>query len=368
MSAVCFWPRFLFVSRGIGFPSSISGELLDLKNLEALIPEWEELAANAVEPNPFHEHWILRPALECFAGDDVAVLAVRREGCLCALLPVQSVSRYKKLPLRALVSWRHKHSMLCTPLVRADGVGPLLDVASRFGSLLELHFVPREQSFEQVLKERTTATSGAYERALFVRGEDADAYVKSALSRHLRQEVRRRERRLAELGKLNHRVMRSGEDAEPWIDEFLRLEAAGWKGREGSALARSEPNRRFALAVRRGPAERARLHMVGLDLDGRPLARCVSLLAGEGAFAFKTAYDEAFSRYSPGVIAEVDRIRAMHDWPGVRWMDSYTAPENDVLNAVWKDRLTVQRLLLGLDLKGKLLVKVLSLRSRSTPR
>src|SRR3954471_19136722 len=160
MSAVCFWPRFLFVSRGIGFPSSTSGELLDLKNLEALIPEWEELAANAVEPNPFHEHWILRPALECFAGNDVAVLAVRSEGRLCALLPVQRVSRYKKLPLRALVSWRHKHSMLCTPLMRAGGLAPLLDVASRFACLLEVHFVPREKSFDQLLKKRTTARTG----------------------------------------------------------------------------------------------------------------------------------------------------------------------------------------------------------------
>jgi CelD/BcsL family acetyltransferase involved in cellulose biosynthesis len=365
MSAVCFSlnPPFVFRKKALR-----TEELLHPSQLEALIPEWEDLAAHALEPNPFHEHWILRPALENFAGEDVAVLAVRREGRLCALLPVQRVSRYKKLPIRALVSWRHKHSMLCTPLIRAGGSAPLLAAASAFGSLLDVHYVPRHGKVTETLQTAPSYASGSYQRALFLRGQDGDAYVKSALSRHLRQEVRRRERRLAELGTLTHRVMRAGEDAEPWIEEFLRLEAAGWKGREGSALACSEPNRHFALAILRGAAQRARLHMVGLDLDGRPLARCVSLLAGEGAFAFKTAYDEAFSRYSPGVIAEVDRIRAMHELPGVRWMDSYTAPDNDVLNAVWKDRLAVQRLLLGLDLKGKLLVKVLSLRSRSTPR
>jgi CelD/BcsL family acetyltransferase involved in cellulose biosynthesis len=327
-------------------------ELLEPQNLEALIPEWEDLAAEAVEPNPFHEHWILRPALENFADPDVSVLAVRRDGRLCALLPVQRVARYKSLPIGALVSWRHKHSMLCTPLMRSEGVEALLSAASSFGSLLELHYVPsKSKCFKEPIY-----VSGRYQRALFVRAKDAETYLKSALSRHLRQEVRRRERRLAELGKVSHRVMESC-NAEQWIDEFLKLEAAGWKGREGSALACSEPNRRFALAILRGAAARGRLHMVGLDLDGRPIARCVSLLAGEGAIAFKTAYDEQFARYSPGVIAEIDRIRAFHELPGVKWMDSYTGPNNDVLNSVWKDRLAVQRLLIGVDLRGRLLVR-----------
>jgi CelD/BcsL family acetyltransferase involved in cellulose biosynthesis len=359
MSAVCFSLNPPFVFRKKSF---LEKELLKPSELESLIPEWEDLAAHAVEPNPFHEHWMLRPALENFAGDDVSVLAVRREGRLCALLPVQRVARYKRLPISALVSWRHRHSMLCTPLVRADGVAALLEAAGRCAALLELHFVPAAGKINFSLKN--AFASGAYERALFVRGERADSYIQGALSRHLRQEVRRRERRLAENGKLTRAVLRPGEDAEPWIDEFLKLEAAGWKGREGSALACSEPNRRFALAILRGAAARGRLHMVGIDLDGRPLARCVSLLAGEGAFAFKTAYDEAFSRYSPGILAEVDRIRALHELAGLRWMDSYTAADNDVLNSVWKDRLTVRRLLLGLDLKGKLFTKALQARQR----
>src|SRR5438270_9508243 len=128
MSAVCFSlnPPFLFRKKAF-----LEKELLEPSELEPLIPEWEELAAHAIEPNPFHEHWMLRPALENFAGDGVSVLAVRRQGRLCALLPVQRVARYKGLPISALVSWRHKHSMLCTPLVRADGLDALLEAARK---------------------------------------------------------------------------------------------------------------------------------------------------------------------------------------------------------------------------------------------
>src|SRR5712675_2423044 len=129
MSAVCFSPNPPFVFRRKDFSQT---ELLKPSQLDSLIPEWEELAANALEPNPFYEHWMLRPALENFAGEDVRVLAVRREGRLCALLPVQRVVRYKGLPLGALVAWRHKHSLLSTPLMRADGVQALLEAAGRY--------------------------------------------------------------------------------------------------------------------------------------------------------------------------------------------------------------------------------------------
>jgi CelD/BcsL family acetyltransferase involved in cellulose biosynthesis len=195
---------------------------------------------------------------------------------------------------------------------------------------------------------------GSYERALLIKARGAESYIQDSLSRHLRQELRRRERRLAERGRLTHTVMRPGDDLGRWVDEFLRLEAAGWKGREGSALACSEANRRFAAQIFSAAFARGRLHMVGVDLDGRPLARCLSLLAGEGAYAFKTAYDEEFARYSPGVIAEVDRIREFHGLPGAQWMDSFTTPDNEVLNSVWKGRRAIQRLVIGTGPRGKL--------------
>src|SRR5437016_5278579 len=86
--------------------------------LEKLIPEWESLAAQALEPNPFFEHWLLLPALRAFAAnDDLRIVCIRRGGKLAALFPFRLVSRYKGLPLNALASWRHPHCLLCTPLV-----------------------------------------------------------------------------------------------------------------------------------------------------------------------------------------------------------------------------------------------------------
>jgi CelD/BcsL family acetyltransferase involved in cellulose biosynthesis len=276
------------------------------------------------------------------------------------------VARYKGLPVRALASWRHRHCLLCTPLVRAEGAGECLAALSAWlrtqARVLELSYIPEDGPFHDVLKRSGARPhlDNKYERALLVKERDPETYITSSLSRHLRQELRRRERRLAERGKVAHTAMQPGADLGRWVQELLRLEAAGWKGREGSALACSEANRRFATEVFAAAFARGRLHMAGVDLDGRPLARCCSFLAGEGSFAFKTAYDEEFSRYSPGVIAEVDRIRQLHALPGQQWMDSFTAPDNEVLNAVWKGRRRIARLTIGTDISGRLVLWALA--------
>lgn len=115
--------------------------------LDALVPQWEELAAQAVEPNPFYEHWMLRPALAYLGGSEVDLLCVRRGGTLEVLVPVLRVPRYKGFPVRAFSSWRHKHCLLGTPLVRSgcapEALAALLDWMreQRAASVLEMRYL-----------------------------------------------------------------------------------------------------------------------------------------------------------------------------------------------------------------------------------
>jgi hypothetical protein len=156
-------------------------------------------------------------------------------------------------------------------------------------------------------------------------------------------------------------LLASDADAQRWIDDFLCLEAQGWKGERGSALASTEGNRCFAAAMLAEAHRRGRLQMVGLDFDGRPIARCCNLLAGSGSYAYRTAYDESFGQYSPGVIAELDSIRAFHHLAGVEWMDSVTERGNTTLNRLWRDRCRVQSALVGVGGWGALWLSMLPL-------
>ncbi len=334
--------------------------------LQALVPQWEALAAQAIEPNPFFEHWMLRPALASLGGGEVDVLCVWLGATLELLLPVQRLPRFKGLPLRAFSVWRHRHCLLGTPLVRAgsapEALGALLEWMrrERAASVFELSCLVAGGPVHQAIVEALGRRGGswfavdAYARPLLRRDRDARSYVASSLSAESRKKLRRAERRLCEQGDLVRRALRPGDDIAKWAEELLRLEASGWKGKRGSALACSEANRRFALEVFTEAFARGRLMMVGLDLGGRPIARYTAFTGGEGAFSFKTAYDEDFRRCSPGILAEVEMIGEFHERAELRWMDSFTAPGNGTLAWLWKDRCLVQHVALGLGPAGEL--------------
>src|SRR5215471_12094330 len=102
-------------------------EVRELRTLLGLIPAWQDLAAAAIEPNVFYEHWMLLPALEAFgAGRDIRVVLVLihdGEGArprLGALFPLERVRNFRNLGAPALALWQHVHCYACTPLVRAD--------------------------------------------------------------------------------------------------------------------------------------------------------------------------------------------------------------------------------------------------------
>ena len=361
---------------GAAFPMPRAGKpavapaVVVLRGAQAIaeiVPAWDDLAASALEPNPFYESWMLRPALEWLAdGRDIRLLTVWAGGKLGALLPLERKSHYKGLPVASLRSWRHRHCMLCTPLVRAEGaeryVAAMIEWLRRAASVVELDFMPSDGPVYRLLAGMLPAAQvrEGYERALLRRASDADTYIASAVSRQDRKEVSRRERRLAERGAVTHVTLRPGDSIERWVEELMQLEAGGWKGEQGSALASNEANRRFASETFSAAFRRGRLLMVGLDLDGKPLARNSSILAGDGGYAFKKAYDEAFSRYSPGIIAELDRIRAVHERPELQWLDSFTADGNVVLNRLWNQRRRIQGLTFAGDPRGRLALGVRS--------
>ncbi|HEX6267626.1 MAG TPA: GNAT family N-acetyltransferase [Burkholderiales bacterium] len=341
----------------------------DAASLHALVPHWEELAADAAEPNPFYEHWMLLPALEAYgAGEDFRCIAVWVDGTLGALFPMHLQRRFRGLPLSALRSWRHRNMLICTPLVRpkiaARCVGALLQTG--LAPVVELDWTPAGGFFYGALAEAAAAGGlpwmvlDAYARALLVRERDP----RNRFNSNMKNNLRRNEARLAAAGEVRAVRLAAGGDAEAcaWLESFMRLEASGWKGRAGTALACREDDRRFAAEVFPEALRRGRLLITGLDLDGRPLARHVMLTAGEGAFTFKIAYDETYEKCSPGLVAEVDNVRQFVESPGPRWLDSNTAPENEKsYSRVWRDRRTVQRIAIGVGGAGRLAVAALPL-------
>jgi len=370
-------------SNGAAGPVMSVRALREPAELAEHLEDWEALAAAALEPNPFHEPWMLLPALRAFAaGRDVRVVLVFAEGeggragspLLCGVFPLARVARYKGLPVPALTLWTHDYAPMGTPLVRATHAEPCLAaflawLGGREAGvpLLELATVSGDGPFDRTLSDRLHGEARLSfldvraSRACFRPRQSADAYLAAACSSVHLKEMRRLRRRLGDLGRLEVDELRPGGDVDRWLREFLDLEAAGWKGRAGTALDCHPASRDFLLAVGTEAFRRGRLHLLALRLEGRAIAMKLNLLAAPGAFALKIAFDEAYARFSPGVLLEVETIRNLHA-AGVAWMDSCALPRHPMIDRLWLDRRTIQTLVVSTGrAPGNLVVSALSL-------
>ena len=335
-----------------------SVEVTDRAGLSAYVSRWKELAANAIERNAFYEPAMLLPGLESMpqaAPLFVFVFSLDprsgAKGELRGFFPLERLRIHRLLPVPVLGLWEYGNCFLCTPLVHRTCPAQTLatffdwlDEDPRSAPLFRLGLVTAEGAFHHHLLDFLRARGSlavsdvAYTRAYLRQRQTTQDYLQAALTPDKRRDLDRKKRRLLSMGKLEFRMLDDPEDVETWIEDFLRLEASGWKGRAGTSLAQKGEGRTFfAPAVRQALRERMLL-LQGLFLDDKPIAMRCSFVAGEGSFFFKPAYDEAYARFSPGVLLELETIRAVHDHPTVRWMDSCTSPDNELLNKLWMDR------------------------------
>ena len=317
---------------------------------------WDALADRAAEPNPFFESWFLLPSLENLDDSgNVSMLRFSRAGELCGLLPIVRPSQYEGWPLAHIANWLHPNIFLGTPLVAAGAEEPFwrallgwADANPGLSLFLHLHAIALEGPLYDALEEaletegRVWGVVERHERALLASDLGADTYLAKSLSARARQDLNRRARRLAEVGAVDFHWETGSDGLAAWLDEFLALEAAGWKGDAGSALACDRATEALFRDSLTGAARCERLIRLSLRVDGRPIAMLSTFLAPPGAFGFKTAFDEEFARFSPGLLLEREFLGALERFD-LAWCDSCAAPDHSVMNRIWRERRSLGR-------------------------
>jgi CelD/BcsL family acetyltransferase involved in cellulose biosynthesis len=340
------------------------------------VAAWDALALCAAEPNPFFESWYLLPALAAFdPAGDVALLRFEAGGELAGLMPIVRPRRYYGRPIPHLASWLHTNCFLGAPLVaagleRAFWRALLAWADSHAGAALFLHLRdlplagPLHQALTEVLAElgRQAALVHREERALLASNEPPEAYFEAALSGKKRKELRRQFARLSELGEIRLERSTDTQGLDSWIQQFLALELAGWKGLAGSALAAQPATAHMFHQSLHGAAPRGRLERLTLSLDGAPIAMLATFLTPPGAFSFKTAFDERYGRYSPGVLLQRENL-AILGRADIAWSDSCAAADHPMIDHIWRERRAIGRLSIAIG--GSLRRSVFALLARA---
>lgn len=320
------------------------------------IAKWDALANAASEPNAFAESWFLLPALRQFDAKGQVRLFVLWDGeTLVALMPLAAESRYGKWPIPHVQNWLHHNAFLGTPLVRAGyerafWTALLAQLDGEAGSACFGHF--NGLTVSGALVEALDAVCAADKRRValvhredraFLEGEIApEAYYEAAMRGKKRKELRRQKNRLAEEGELSFARVEGDADIDQWTNEFLALERRGWKGANGSALDCADTTRNLFRAALAGAAARGKLERLELRLNGHPLAMLANFHCAPGSFSFKTAFDEDYARFSPGVLLQIENLDLLNRQE-IAWCDSCAAEGHPMIDSLWTGRRSIGR-------------------------
>jgi CelD/BcsL family acetyltransferase involved in cellulose biosynthesis len=327
-----------------------------LAELGPIADEWRSLCARALEPNVFLEPAFALAAAPVF-GRDVGAGLVWSRAAPCRLLglfPARIQRRRYGVALPVLVGWTHPFAPLGTPLIDRDtgaaAIAAWLDhLAGRpdMPGVLLMPYLPVAGPVAQALasalaqRDRRSIALAPHQRALLAPAADRTHYLDHAVGPKKRKELRRQRKRLAEAGPLVSDIVGEPSAMAAALGDFLALEAAGWKGRAGTAARADDRIRGFLEAAVIGLARDGKAQIARLAAGGVPIAAIVTLRSGATAWCWKIAYDESYARFSPGVQLLLEVTQTLLDDPGIAGADSCATAGHPMIDHIWRERLAL---------------------------
>jgi len=312
--------------------------------IDGLSAAWRALGAKSFAPaGSFLQSW-LAPALEAYGPKHPAeLLAMWRGSELHGLFALQPGGGLLKR------AWVSPLSFSGTPLIAADDPASVLKafLGAERGRALQLRAIPASGPFWDMLVASVAAAGGAieilnrWERAALAAQPSFEAWFSGNFERKRRKEYRRLRSRLGEEGRLESLAWAPGDPVDPWVDELIALEALGWKGRRGTALATDAVMAKAFREALHLLASEGSLRFWKIAFNGKPIAMMSGIVKGEQGWLGKIAYDESFARYSPGVMLILDATETLIDKERLVLVDSCAIPGHPMISNIWRDRIAL---------------------------
>ena len=331
-----------------------------------LTEELEHLSYRAIEPNIYFNPRFLAPAMPRLQDKDVRLAVLRDDNGtrtrLRLVMPYVVERPAIGVGPQILRSWANVFGPNGTPLIDCDDPASVadefLEILSRpHLNLPQVLVIPQVYLDGQAGKVLRTAAlardfpiylTQPQTRAILASDLDGDSYINSVFSSHHRRGFSRQLRRLGELGTVTLNVARDRDSVFRRMEEFLLLEARGWKGRKRTALTSDRLQAAFAREAINGFADRDMVRIATLDIDGKAIASLLIMIEAGTAYTWKIAYDEAYSTYSPGMLLMIEATKMLLDDPNVTNADSCAVPNHAMMDRVWSERRQLQTIVIGL--------------------
>ncbi len=284
----------------------------DYQAFIGLEPVWNSLVERAGVDHPFLTFEWVRTWWECFGqGNELRILLVKAGDEPIAIAPLMlSRSRIYGLKVRRLESIYNdhtprfdlivagRHSEVCRAIwkhiAELQGTWDVLALHQLPAGSKTLEELPRLAEADGFLVGSWRSGDSPY---LPLAGSWED-YLRK-LSRNHRSSLRNKLNRLGRLGQVELEVIASPGELEGALEEGLRIEAAAWKGKAGTAICCRSELKLFYTRLAERAAQRGWLRLHFLTVNGRRTAFDYSLYYKNKLYMLKLGYDPQYASYSP---------------------------------------------------------------------
>jgi CelD/BcsL family acetyltransferase involved in cellulose biosynthesis len=280
------------------------------KIIEKIEQSWQKLCLEGPCNQPFFRPECIRAYLEAFAPDsELVLLTCWRGKSLRAVLPL--LKEYKRIAglsvslLRSTVNSHYSRFDLIHGKEDQEEAAKLVwRTLMNLGSwdFLKVSDVPARGAFDKTyLLARKSGFKSAELPALSmprINFETESLVGELTQFRSFRKRLPGKLKKLEALGEVNFRRVASV--SSDLLDDFYRLESAGWKGKKGTAISCNSSTRRFYDQLAEAAEANNYFSMYVLELNRCPIAMHYGMTIGDTYYAPKVAYDENYKPYSPG--------------------------------------------------------------------
>ena len=277
------------------------------ETLAAELPEWTQLTLGAWAITPMQTRpWVVACAESFVRDDKLNVILIEDADGLAAMAPL--VRRTSFPAINELLGVRELSEPSDFIFRDENALAALMDVLSRESTPLLVHRMPSASPSLAALRAGFRGKGIVVSRpgnncphiALGTSGKVADHF----LSSRLRSDLRRAQRKAESHGRVTYEIHapRTPQEFLPLYEQALQVEAAGWKGRGGSAVAKNELQREFFSRYGVLASEEGILRLAFMRINGTLVAMQYAVQWNEAFWLLKIGYDEDFSKLSPGML------------------------------------------------------------------
>jgi CelD/BcsL family acetyltransferase involved in cellulose biosynthesis len=279
--------------------------LTDVTAIEQLASSWDSLVEGMPRPSPYLlSAWVCAWLAEASFASEPYVLTAVRGGRLVGLAPFATVPHKRtRIAMFAGAGESALGDIVLAPDEPTATARLLLGgLPGSRAAALDVFGLPAGSLLEEAAGSQMRFVERVESPVTEMPGGWDEAYARHTSSKRRNQD-RRRERQLDELGRLETSLATDSETVLAALPDAFELHRLRWQGRPDGSTFGTPAGQRFQQRALPQLAGEGRFAMLTMRLDGRPIAFHSWFVIGDSIYLHRNAFAAELARYGPGLVA-----------------------------------------------------------------